>query len=63
MSLQKCAEPIEVPFGEGRGQIHVFRNNIVLDGDAHWCHLANTFERSVAGKIVSLYQTTLTICY
>ena len=63
VSLQKCAKPIEMAFGEGRGQILVYPSNIVLDRDAHWCHLVNRFERSVAGNIVSLCQSIWTLLH
>jgi len=40
------AEPIEVPFGV---RTRVGPRKHLLDGDAHWGHLANTIEPSVCG--------------
>jgi len=42
----RTAEPIEMPFGIWT---RVGPKKHVLDGDAHWRHLANTSEPSVCG--------------
>jgi len=34
----------------------------VLDGGAHWCHLANTIELFVCGSYATLRQVTFTTC-
>jgi len=39
-----CALLIEMPFG---GRLMWAQRNYVLDGVAHWRHLANTIDRSV----------------
>ena len=46
MSCTKTAEPIEVPFGVWT---RVGPRKRVLNGDAHWSHLANTIEASMYG--------------
>jgi len=35
----------------------------VLDGGAHWRHVANTFEPSMCGGDAALCQVTLAACY
>ena len=45
------AEPIEMPFGLWT---HLGLRNHVLDGDAHWRHLADTIETSVCGSNAAL---------
>ena len=42
INYAKTAEPIELPFGDGE---QVGPRNRVLDGRAHWRHLANTVVR------------------
>jgi len=42
MDRAKTTEPIELSFGMVSG---VGQRNCVLDGHAHWRHLANTVER------------------
>jgi len=52
VSLQKTAEPNEMPFGLWT---RVGARKHVLDGGAHWCHLANTIEPSMcSGNAVFL---------
>jgi len=46
VSCTKTAEPIEVPFGVWT---RVGPRKRVLNGDAHWSHLANTIEASMYG--------------
>ena len=60
MSIAERAEPIEIPFG---GQTGMGPRNCVLDGGAHWRHLANTMELSVCGSDdAALCQITFTTC-
>jgi len=47
------AEQIEMPFGMWT---QVCRRKHVLDGGAHWRHLANTIEPSVCSGSAALYQ-------
>jgi len=46
VSCAKTAEPIQMPFGTWT---RVSARNHVLDGGAHWHHLANTSEPSACG--------------
>jgi len=59
VSPAKMAEPIEMPFGLWT---RVAPRNHVLDGDAHWRHLANTTEPSTCVADAALCQSTLTTC-
>ena len=58
-SCAKTTEPIEVLFGMWTP---VGPENHVLNGGAHWRHLANTTEPSVCGGDAALCQITLTTC-
>ena len=51
---------IKMQFGMLSG---VSPGNHILDGSAHWRHLANTIEPSLCGDDAALYQITLTILY
>jgi len=51
MSSAKAAEPIKMPFGLWTQVGSVKR---VLDGGAHWCHLANTIEASMCDSDAAL---------
>jgi len=59
VSSAKAAEPIETTFGTWTP---VGPMNHVLDGDAHWRHLANITESSVRGGDAALCQITSTTC-
>jgi len=50
MSHAKEAEPIKMPFGLWT---RVGSMKRVLDGGAHWCHLANTIEPSMCDSDVA----------
>ena len=60
VSCAKTAEPIEMLFGMWSRLGH---RNHVLDGCAHWRHLANAIEPPICGDDVALCQITLTTCY
>jgi len=60
VSPAKMAEPMKVLFGKWS---RVGTRNLVLDGGAHWRHLANTVEPSVCGGNGAVCQITLTTCY
>jgi len=52
VNCAKTPEPIEMPYGVW---IWVGPKKHALDGSAHWCHLANTNERSVCGGHTDLW--------
>jgi len=56
----KTAEPTEMPFGF---RIRGYWSKHVLDGGAHWRHLANTTERPCAAAIRPFCQIFSTTCY
>ena len=58
LSLAKVAEPMSFGLWTWVGP-----RNHILDGGAHWHHLANTIEPSMHGNDAALCQITLTTCY
>ena len=59
MNCVKTAEQIELPFGIWTRMVS---RKHVLNGDAHWRHLANTIEPSMCSSDVTVCQITLTTC-
>ena len=60
MCCAETAVPIEKLFGM---LSQLGPENHVLDGDAHWCLLANTVEPPVCGSNVALCQIILKTCF
>jgi len=60
VSCTKTAELIEMQFAMWT---RMGSRKHVLDGGAHWRHVANTTEPSMCGADAALCQITLTTCY